>query len=308
MNDTDPILVIGAGAIGSFLALRLSSLDNPMLLLARGARLLNLQTQGLRVSIGQSVVQKNVPVAAAPVAGVEAGLVIICTKMSSFAEALELAAPAIGPRTVLLTVQNGVDAPAMAAARFPDAAILASRVHGFFELAGDEVRHVGVEPSLELGAIGPDPRESAAAVADLLKRAGIQARVSASIETSLWQKFLLAASLGTVALAYGIPAGEVAHHSEAGTMLKVAMQEVQAVAQARGIQIASADIAGALAFAASFPRTATTSLQRDALSNAGSEYDYLPGAVLRLAKESAIATPGFAQLHEMTKARNGRLN
>lgn len=191
----------------------------------------------------------------------------------------------------------------MAQAQFPEARVIASRVHGFFELVDDLVRHVGVVPSLELGAIGPDPEAVAQKVAELFNRSGIEARCATDIEASLWSKFLLAASLGGVALACGLSAGEVPGDPRAKAMLAAAMAEVRDLAAAEGIVLPADIVENTLAFAANFPANATTSLQRDVMSGRPSEYDFLPGAVLRIGRKLSIRTPCFDHVDRLVASR-----
>lgn len=289
---TASIVIIGAGAIGSFIAAHLHLAGEPVVLVARGQRLERLRRDGLRFAIKDLPDRVDVPLGAASDLVVPARLAVFCTKAGHLAEALAQAAPAVGAQTALLLVQNGVEAPDLAAAQFPANPVVASRIHGFFEFEGGLVRHVGVEPSLELGAIG-GTGDSSSEIARLLNRRGIRARCVANIETSLWTKFLLAASLGGVGLAFGLPAGRVRHEPAAAAMLAVAMEEVRNLALARGVSLPPDIVAKTLSFVANFPADATTSLQRDVMLGRASEYDFLPGAVLRLGRELGVSTPCF---------------
>lgn len=296
-----PTIVIGAGAIGSFLAGLLHLAGEPVLLVARGHRLESLRRDGLRLDVDRAPSRIDLPVVAEIEGGAPARLVLFCTKAGDLAGALELAAPVVGAQTALLLVQNGVDAPAMAAARFPGARVIASRVHGFFELVGDLVRHVGVMPSLELGTIGSDPEAIAQEIAELFNRCGIQAQLATDIEASLWSKFLLSASLGGVALATGMPAGQVPRDPVAKAMLEAAMGEVRDLAGAKGISLPLDIVRTTIEFVATFPADATTSLQRDVMLGRLSEYDFLPGAVMRLGRHHAVPTPCFELIDHRVK-------
>lgn len=299
-----PNVVIGAGAIGSFLAGKLQLAGKePVALVARGQRLRTLQRDGLRLDVNGTLERIVLPVVAAPESGAPAGLVLLCTKTGDLAEALDLAAPVVGARTALLLVQNGVEAPDIVAQRFPAAAVIASRVHGFFELEADLVRHVGVAPSLELGAIGPGSVHAVNDVVALLSRSGIAACAAPDIRATLWSKFLLAASLGGVALATGLPAGRVLHDPVGKDLLARAMTEVRDVATAVGVALPSDIVETMMAFVAGFPPDATTSLQRDVRSRRASEYDFLPGAVLRIGRKHGVRTPCFDNIDVLVARR-----
>lgn len=123
------------------------------------------------------------------------------------------------------------------------------------------------------------------------------------IRRSLWEKFLLAACLGTVAAALDLPAGSVLSHKDGESLLRRALAEVAAVASARSVELAGADIQHVLDFVARFPPEATTSLQRDIAAGRTSEHQALGGAVLRLAAQHGIPHPTFLMLDKMIRQR-----
>src|SRR4029450_13422284 len=99
--------IIGAGAIGGWVAARLALAGNPVSILARGATL-----QALRD--GLSIREHNVSEVARFRASDEPGdlgqqqLLVIAVKAPALAEVAELAGPMIGPETQILPMLNGV--------------------------------------------------------------------------------------------------------------------------------------------------------------------------------------------------------
>ena len=85
---TAPIVIIGAGAIGSFLAARLHLAGEPVVLVARGQRLERLRRDGLRFAIKGLPDRVDVPLGAVSDLVVPARLVVFCTKAGHLAEAL----------------------------------------------------------------------------------------------------------------------------------------------------------------------------------------------------------------------------
>lgn len=308
-----PVLVIGGGALGSYFAAMFAQAGHTVHLTARSARLAGLQAQGVRLRLdGQPVRAFSVPVSQNPPVGFGAGassggcVVILAVKAPELPDVIDqiqrtgLASP------TFLTVQNGVEAADAVAAAFPEAAVLASRVHGFFELAGDgTVLHRGVTPSLALGPVAGDAAH-ATAVAGLLNGAGIAATVAHDIRADLWRKFLLAAPLGTVGSALGADVGTLRRDPAAWDILKAAMQEIVDLGAACGIALPVSAIEDTLSFIATFPDQATTSLQRDLLAGRAGEFDALTGAVLRLGQQYAVPVPVHAGLaHRIASDRPG---
>ena len=297
------VLVIGAGAIGSVLAAGISQGGGDVRLIARGRRLDWLLHHPLEiVSDGQV---RHVAVTASDWSGLErpADLAILCTKTVDLAAALVDVAPCLAPGASIVTLQNGVEAPQMVVERLPASGVLAGRVHGFFTMEGQCVQHVGVAPTIALGGANERGIKAEQEVCQLIAKAGFACTVSSNIMRDLWEKLMLVASLGAVAAALHIPAGRVGHTAEGATLLREALSEVARVARACGISLGTTDIERVITFVRRFPRTATTSLQRDLNAGRPSEYDALVGVILRLAQSHGVAIPTFAQLDRELNAR-----
>lgn len=292
------MLVIGAGAIGGYLAALLARTGHAVHVVARGARLAQLRADGLRVAMGDGTVLDARPVIgqAAP-AGLQRPLIVLGVKTPDLPAALGLVAAAAPEAPVVLTVQNGVEAPAQVAAALPGATVLASRVHGFFEMAEDgAIRHRGVPPSLVLGLTSGADDTAPARIAAILRHAGTTADATADILGQLWAKFLLAAPLGTVGAALDKDVGGLRADEGAMALLRQAMDEVTRLSRACGVTLPPAALDDTLAFIASFPPGATTSMQRDLAAGRWGEFDALTGAVLRLAHAHGIAVPVHERL------------
>lgn len=297
------VVVIGAGAIGTMLAVRLAPMTGELTLVARGARLAHLRGNPLRLESNGAVSEARVRVCAPGELTAPVDLAVICTKTPSFADALAMLHGRLAPGGIVLTTQNGVEAHRIAAEVLPEAAVVASRIHGFFEMDGPLVRHVGVEPSLVYGCTHGDPATVDPRMAALFAGSGIAAEPTGRIEQMLWQKFMLAACLGAAALALGVNAGMVCRTAEGEGLLADAMHEVAALARSSGIALDDSDVAQALAFVRSFPPEATTSLQRDVEARRACEYDALPGAVARLARRCGYAPQVFPRIEGMIRQR-----
>ena len=149
------IIIAGGGATGTYLAAHFARSRADTLVLARGSRLARLQSDGA-VVVRKGAAIRTPVIAVADCTGLPAAAaILLCTKAGDLRAVLDRLAPAVDDRTVFVTVQNGVDAPGIVAARFPGGQVIASRLHGFFEMASNAVHHVGVEPSLVLGPWPP---------------------------------------------------------------------------------------------------------------------------------------------------------
>lgn len=297
------IAIIGAGAIGSALAAGIARTGADVTLVARGARLALLRAGPVRIISDSGAWEQAVPALTAQDLTGPLDLAICCVKTPDLPDALVALRGKLAPHGAVLTLQNGVEAPEQAAAILPGAAIVAGRMHGFFELDGDAVRHVGVAPSILLGCTHGAADQAEALVLRALAGSGIAATASPDITRALWEKFMLAAALGSVACALGVPAGQVCTVPGGAGLLRAAMAEVAALARLAEAPLGEADIAATMAFVGTFPPEATTSFQRDLLAGRRSEYAALTGAVPRLAQRHGFTPVVFPRLDAMIRAR-----
>lgn len=303
------VAIIGAGAIGSLLGARLHEAGHDVLLVARGRRLEFLRREG--VLLAENGVQRRVRVRAVESLTDESAPdhVIIATKTFQLPGALALLTHFRETPFGLLTVQNGVEAPHSAQFALPQASVFGARMHGFFELEDNVVRHAGVPASVAMGPaarsfLGPMYQRKGADLAAILRRSDIPAELVPDVRPALWDKFLMAATIGGLAPAFGLTAGQVASNPTARAKLEQAMQEVAAIATALGIALPDDCVAAKLDFVSRFPPGVTSSLQRDLEARRPSEFVHLTGAIPRFAAQSGVPAPTADEIIEMLRARD----
>ncbi len=302
------IVIIGPGAIGSLLGARLFEHGHEVLLIARGKRLQALQRDGVVISESDTVRQVPVPVADRCDADNLPDQIIIATKTFQLPGALDLLEPYRDAEFGILTVQNGVEAPDIVQSRLPSARVLGSRMHGFFELEGQVVKHTGVPPGIQMGPVAAGFRDAtheqiSRNLAEILQNSGIMAELVDDVRPALWEKFVMAATIGGVAPAFGLTVGQVSQHTGACSMLEGAMQEVAAIATAQGIALPKDCVARKMEFISRFPPDVTSSLQRDLEAQRPSEFAQLTGAIPRLAHRAGLTAPIAEEVIEMLRAR-----
>ena len=202
------ICIYGAGAIGGWIGARLAALGEPVSVVARGATLVALQTQGLRLQQAEGLLQ--VPVQAADNAaalGVQ-DLVVVAVKAPALAEVARGIAPLLGPHTLVLTAMNGVpwrffqgfggayagtalkavDASGEIAAAIPARHVVGCVVHASCALQAPGVVQHHFGNKLILGEPSGQQTERAKTLSALLGRAGFEALLSEQIQRDTWYK------------------------------------------------------------------------------------------------------------------------
>jgi 2-dehydropantoate 2-reductase len=102
------VTIVGAGAIGGWLGVRLAQAGCTVSAIARGETLANLQREGLRLRSGDSEQTVSVQAVSDGSGLGPQDLVIVAVKAPALAHVAPLVAPLLGPKTVVLTAMNGV--------------------------------------------------------------------------------------------------------------------------------------------------------------------------------------------------------
>jgi 2-dehydropantoate 2-reductase len=119
----------------------------------------------------------------------------------------------------------------------------------------------------------------------------VKVEVPADITRALWEKFLFVTAIGGVGAMSRAPIGVIRTIPETRRLLEQCMAEVLAVARARKIALSDTVIADTMGLVDAVEATGTTSLQRDITDGKPTELEFWNGAVSRLAREVAVATP-----------------
>jgi 2-dehydropantoate 2-reductase len=290
---------MGTGAVGGYFGGRLAQAGLDVTFFARGKTLKALRKTGLRVEspLGDFTLRKVNATCQASDAG-PVDLVIVAVKAWQVLEAAEALRPWVGEETVLLPLQNGVEAADQLVPLFGEDRTLAGvcRIVAL-QAAPSHIKHVGVEPFISLGELDNRSSRRVEKIVRSLNKAGIEAIQSPDIHAALWKKFLFVAPVGGVGAVTRAPLGEIRSVPETREMLVKAMKEVFSLALARGITLYPNAVDKTLAFLDGMPYEATSSMQRDIMEGRPSELEAMNGAVIRMGRSHQVDVPVNAFLY-----------
>jgi 2-dehydropantoate 2-reductase len=309
------IAIVGAGGVGGLLAGLLARARQDVVVVARGAHGEAIRRDGLRVHSPLGAFTVRLQVVEDPAAAGPADAVLVAVKAWQVAEVAPRLATAVAGGGVAVPLQNGVEAAARLVAALGEERVAGGLVAvlSWIEAPG-VVKHVGGPPRLRIGERGPRggaPSARLEALAAVLRSAGAEVEVVVDVEAASWEKFLLIEPWGAVAAVARAPAGVVRGVPETRALHVAAMQELAALARARGVALAGDAVARTLAFLDGVTPEATASMQRDLGAGRPSELDDQTGAVVRLAREAGVAVPVheflYAALAPQERAARGRI-
>jgi len=136
---------------------------------------------------------------------------------------------------------------------------------------------------------GP-PTDRVQALAQRLAVAGFPTEPSDNAMGHVWSKFVLNCAINPVTALTGLRAGEVVRHPPTAHLLEQLLDEILAVAAAKGIRLPDPDLRSHV-LAHAFERYNRPSMLQHVESGRRTEIESLNGALVREAKVLGIAVP-----------------
>ena len=304
------IAVFGTGGVGGFFGGRLARAGEDVVFVARGEHLRAIRTNGLRVDStdGDFVIY---PAQATDDVGEvdDVELVILGVKAWQVPEAARAIKPVVGAHTTVLPLQNGVDAVSQLVDELGAASVIGGlcRIVSYVVQPG-HIRHAGFEPSIIIGEIDNRHTDRIARIGQVFKHAGLNIAIADDIQVALWTKFLFIASFSGVGAMANAPAGVIRSDPKWRAQMLSAMEEIYALAHARGVKLPPDSVAKVMAAIDALPEDATSSMQRDIAAGKPSELESQNGSVVRMARESGVDVPTHTLIYEMLTGKSLRVN
>lgn len=294
------VAVMGAGGVGGTYGVRLAEAGHEVHIIARGAHLAAIREKGLRLEgvRGEAVIRPasatDDPRAIGPV-----DLVLFAVKLWDTEPAAALCRPLLGPESVVLTLQNGVDGPAILSRVLGSRAVMAGATSIFATIAAPGViRQPDPVQRIIFGELDGRTTPRAEAIRAAGEGAGIEMILTDRVWVELWRKFVYLTALSGLTCYTRGPIGPVRENPETRRMLEDAMAEAIAVGRAKGIPLPANLLEERMGLALGLAPTMRASMLHDLDHGNRLELPWLSGAVLRMGEETGVATPTHRQIVE----------
>ena len=287
------IAVMGTGGTGGYFGGLLARAGEEVAFIARGAHLEAIRKNGLAVKsvlAGDFTISATATDNPADIGPVD--FVLFCVKAYDNAAAAEQIRPLIGPETVVLSVQNGIDNEQQIGDVIgPDHVLgCVSYVSSTIQSPG-VIAQTGGPGTLVLGEMQGGTSSRTEALQSTLQNSGITAELHQDIQVALWQKFIGICGVNGITALTRLPMGEIVACRETHNLMRGTMQEVEAVARAGGVNLPKGCVDQSMDFFSSMDRSVRGSMYYDLAGGRRLELEVLNGAVVRLGSEHGIPTP-----------------
>jgi 2-dehydropantoate 2-reductase len=285
--------IIGVGGLGGYYGGLLARAGHTVGFVARGRHLAALKQSGLRVfSVHGDFTVAPVTATERPEEIGPVELVLVCVKAAAIEAAAADALPLLGADTVVLGLQNGIDAAERIGAVVGAERVLgaATWIAANIEAPG-VIRQVSAFRRIVAGELDGRMTERLERAVGALKSMGIAVEATADIRKVLWTKFVFIAGFSALGTVTRLPVGDFRAVPETRAMLIALMHEVEAVGRAGGVALDRDVVDQALAIMDGAEPGMKTSMQRDVEAGRPSEIEALVGAVRRKGREAQVPTP-----------------
>jgi 2-dehydropantoate 2-reductase len=287
------VAVIGAGGTGGYFGGLLARAGHDVTFVARGAHLAAIRSRGLTVHSrlsGTFTVRAGATDDMRSIGPVD--LVLVCVKTYSMDGILPQLPSLVGPTTMIVSMQNGIDnEDRIAAAAGPDHVLgMVAQVSSFIRAPGvvDQTAGPG---KLFFGEMAGGESARTAALQNVFHDAGIAAQVRTDVKVALWEKFVFICAASGVTALTRLPMGTIFEDPETAQLLRSTLEEGAAVARAEGITLAGGFVDQTLGFMRKQEPWTRGSMAQDLLEGRPLELETLNGTVVRLARAREVPVP-----------------
>ncbi len=285
--------VFGSGGIGGYFGARLAAAGEDVRFVARGAHLEAMRTGGLRVKSAKGDVHMDtVRVTDDPAAIGPVDVVLVAVKLYDTESAARGCTPLVGPETMVVSFQNGVTAADAFAAAVGRAHVIGGLAYIFSTIeAPGVIAHMGTLAKLVFGELDGSRTPRVETLLAACREAGIEAAISEDITADIWSKFVFLAPVSGMTALVRLPIGPIRGDAGTRAMLCRAMEEVAAVARAKGIDLAADMVERHMETVDGRPGDFASSMLHDLSRGKRLELPWLSGAVAGLGRDLGVPTP-----------------
>jgi 2-dehydropantoate 2-reductase len=219
-------------------------------------------------------------------------LVLFCVKTYNTDEAAEAIRPVVGPQTVVMSLQNGVDA----AERIGKVIGLEHVIGGVTWLSSavespGVIKQISQFRRIVLGELSGGTSERIQSIFEVLNHTGITVEISENIQKVLWTKLVFITAVSSIGSLTRLPMGDYRSVPETRNLLSSIMQEVESVARAQGVELDGDVVQNWLEFIDNAAPHIKPSMQLDVEAGHRTELESMIGVVGRKGRELGVPTP-----------------
>src|SRR6266576_6070473 len=238
------VIVLGTGAVGASYGGALARAGHEVTCCARGANLAAIQERGLEVRTPEGAFRPRVTATDRADALAPADFAILAVKSYSLVDIAPIVRRCAQQGTTVVPLLNGVEtAQRLERLGVPPAAVIGGLTTvSVVRIAPGVVERRSAFQVVVVGELNGQASERVDRIVEAFRSAGVEARASDRIELDLWQKFVFLAALAAACGLARTSVGPLRADPLGRRLLQRAVEEIVAVARARGIGLPANEV------------------------------------------------------------------
>ena len=299
---------MGAGGVGGYFGGLLARAGHDVTFIARGPHLEAIRSNGLRVESGNDGIF-TVPGKATddPADVGPQELVLFTVKMYDNDAAIRAIGPLVGPDTIILTLQNGIDNGEQLVELYGAERVMIGSAYLEGRISDPGVVTQGGPGSASFGERTTGITERGERLFAVFQDAGWRVELLENMTGMLWKKFAYLSGSAGLCAASGCTYGELRTVPETRAAIQAAIAEALNVGEASGAPLEPDSLEWSMNALDNFPATGMASLAKDFAESRPVELEGLTGTVIRMGQRYGVPTPVNDALYAVLKPRANRI-
>src|SRR5262249_25437853 len=283
---------MAAGGVGGYFGARLQQAGHDVVFFARGRHLAAIRANGLTVESPAGNAHLKVRVFEQPKEAGVADVVLFAVKLWDTEGAAEQIKPIVGPHTVVIPFQNGVESIERLRRVLPQKSVMGGSAYIATNTKSPGViEHTGQMERSQFGPVLPDQLPAAEKFLQTCKESRIQAEIPSDIVKANWEKFVFLVGISSATAVARTTVGVVRADPDLRWLLEEAMRETWRLGRKKGIALADDFIATRMKNVDGLHADMKASLLHDLENGGRLEAPWLCGAVVRMSAEAGLDAP-----------------
>ncbi len=251
----------------------------------------------LRSTIGDFIVHPDLVTSAAELNG-HLDVLFLTTKSYDLESSAQSIAHCLDENSLVIPLLNGVEMDRRVKAILPNAQVANGCVYIVSTIKGPGIiQESGGIQKLSFGSSEPLDFDLDA-VQDILRKAGIESKLSNDIELITWNKYVFISSVASLTSYTDLSLGEILESSDHLALMKLLLSEVIALGKAKGVLLSDDLAEKAIQQMKGLPFEATSSMQRDFRAKNITELDALCGFVVKESEMYNLKANSFEKIYQ----------
>lgn len=294
------ILMVGAGSVGGFFGARLAKHNPNVSFLLRPNTLAAVEQNGLTIRSADGTFTVKPHAASDARQLPRPDLIVLGVKAYDLDEVLNQIEPVLTEKTVILTLQNGIDTEDRLLARIQRDCVVGGVAYIYSKIVEPGVIEHYKKGALSIGELMGYESERLLAIRDLFISAGIPCQLSKDIRRSKWEKMCWNCVFNPITVLIDDHVAKALDHPEMASVIRQIVGEVAAVSATLKVPLPP-DMAERVVKASQEIRDIHTSMYDDWKAGRPTEIDYLNGFIVKKGRDFGIPTPVNEALTAMIK-------